>query len=424
MRFDKISSVNGILEFEGDKSISHRAVIFSSLAEGESVIKNISLGEDVRRTIECFEKMGIDFYRESEGLTIQGRGLGKLLQPTEPLFCGNSGTTARLISGILACQQFDSQITGDSSLSNRPMKRIVEPLREMGGIVKARDNNFLPIDFKISKQLEPLNYFLSVPSAQVKSALILAAIHLEGISVISEQAITRDHTELMLGLRTEVYDDKRIIYASRADYPKAKNYFIPGDISTAAFFIVLALITKNSELLIKRISYNPTRTGFISILQKMGGDIKVIKTEMSNGELIADLLIRSSNLSNIKIEKDLIPIIIDEIPVLAIAGLFATGDFEINGARELRAKESDRIVSICGNLRNAGAEVDEYDEGFSIKGNKVAKSAIFRSYDDHRIIMAMTILSLLLENGGKIDNFECVKISNPNFIKQLEKVCR
>ena len=422
--FDKINSVKGTLEFRGDKSISHRAVIFSALADGESLIKNVSRGADVTSTVECFEKMGVSFLKSVDGLRVKGAGFGKFAEPSVPLFCGNSGTTARLLSGILACQKFKSSITGDSSLSTRPMKRIIVPLREMGGIINARENNFLPVEFSESYKLFHFEYLLTIPSAQVKSALILAAIHLEGKSKIIEDITTRNHTELMLDLRTQDSEGKKIIHASKENYPTPCEYFIPGDISTAAFFIVLTLLANNSELLIKNISLNPTRTAFIDVLKRMGGDIEVISTGISNRELYGTLLIRSSKLSNIEIEKEIISLIIDEIPILAVAGFFAEGDFVIKGAKELRVKESDRIRTLCENLKNAGVKTEEFEEGFSLKGMNIAKTGSFKSYNDHRIAMAMTILSLLLENGGKIDNFEYVKISNPEFIDQLEKVCR
>lgn len=422
--FDKIKSVKGTLEFSGDKSISHRAVIFSSIAEGESIIKNVSKGADVNSTIECFKNMGVKIIHNIDGLIVKGVGPGRLIKPSGPLYCGNSGTTARLLSGILACQKFSTKITGDSSLSTRPMNRIIAPLREMGGEISATDDDLLPIEFKGSSKMVPIEYRLTIPSAQVKGAMILAAIHLEGESRIRETSTTRNHTELMLNLRTEDSGRGKIIHASKNNYPTASDYFIPGDISTAAFFVVLTLLTKNSELLIKNISLNPTRTAFIKLLQSMGGSIDIVSSENSNMELYGDLLIKSSKLSNVEIGTEIIPLIIDEIPILAIAGLFAEGIFVIRGSKELRFKESDRIRTICENLRKAGAETEELDTGFTIKGGNFAKSGIFNSYNDHRIAMTMTILSLLLENGGKIDNFEYVKISNPEFINQLKKVCR
>ncbi|HPO55951.1 MAG: 3-phosphoshikimate 1-carboxyvinyltransferase [Ignavibacteriaceae bacterium] len=422
--FNKIKSVKGRLEFEGDKSISHRAVILSSLAGGKSFIRNLSIGEDVKSTIGCFEELGVIFKKVSGGLSVEGRGFKGLRKPERTLNCGNSGTTARLISGILACQGFESEISGDDSLSRRPMKRIIDPLRYAGALMDAREDNFLPIRFRISRNIMPRDYTMSVASAQVKSALIFTGLHPEGVSTIRESGITRNHTELMLRLPVVHEGDLKIIKVSKDCYPLAEDYFIPGDISTASFFIVLTLLARDSELIIKNVSLNSTRTGYLSILKEMGGDIRILEIKNLSGEAFGDLHIRSSSLHNVKIGKDLIPQIIDEIPILAVAGAFAEGEFRIDGGKELRVKETDRISAICNNLKQVGVRIDETEEGFCISGRVTKKSGIFESYGDHRIAMATTILSLLLENGGKINNFESIKISNPNFIKQLTKVCR
>lgn len=419
--FEKIKSVTGELNFSGDKSISHRAVFFSSMAEGKSLIKNISLSDDVKSTQSVFEELGVQFKNKNSELIIVGKGKRKFDKPIKPLYCGNSGTTARLLSGLLIAQNFPSLITGDESLSNRPMQRVVEPLSLMGAKIFSSDGK-LPLKFEPSSGLKSINYDLVIPSAQVKSAVIIAGLHLNEITTINERFLTRDHTERMLGLKVEKVNDIRVIYASDEHYPKPSEYFIPGDISSSAFFIVLALLLKNSELIIRDISLNPTRTGFIEVLKKMNARIFVENVKNSNNEPYGDLIVKSSELKNVEINDQIIPNIIDEIPVLAIAGVFAEGRFKIRNCRELRYKESDRIKSICENLRLTGLEVEEYADGFCIDGEMKKNNITFSSYNDHRIAMAFTILSLLSGKNYSVDSVECVGISNPEFFNQLKMI--
>ncbi|MCL6494361.1 MAG: 3-phosphoshikimate 1-carboxyvinyltransferase [Ignavibacterium sp.] len=419
--FSKVKSIKGELTFAGDKSISHRAIFFSSMANGKSVIKNISLSEDVKSTQKVFKELGVEFYSDKSDLVVTGRGKKNFLPPKIFLDCGNSGTTARLASGLLTAQNFSSALIGDESLSKRPMQRVIEPLKLMGANIES-SNSTLPIIIDPTDKLKPIEYDLPVASAQVKSAVLIAGLHLSDQTKVIEKFITRDHTERMLELPVEITDKKKIIFASEKFYPIAKEYFIPGDVSSSAFFIVLALLSNNSELIIKNVSLNPTRTGFIDILRKMNGNIQIENVKYSSNEPFGDIVVKSSELKNIRIEESIIPNIIDEIPILTIAGIFAKGIFEIRNCKELRYKESDRIKSICNNLKIAGLAVEEFEDGFSIEGEIKNNAVTFNSFNDHRIAMAFSILAILIGNNSTVDGIECVAISNPDFYDQLNSI--
>jgi len=420
--FNSIEKVRGQLNLPGDKSISHRAVIFSAMAKGVSEISNLSDGEDVKSTISCLEAMGAEIERVGRSAKVSGKGFKNFTESSSPLNAGNSGTTARLLSGLLAAQNFDSIIIGDDSLSKRPMERVVDPLKLMGANIETTEAKTLPAKIFHVKKLDSINYCLPVASAQVKSAVLLAALHCDGITSVTDQYQTRDHTERMLNLSTSIRGKEKIIHASRVNYPHPSSYSIPSDISTASFFIVLALLTKNSELKLIDVSLNETRIGILKVLKEMGGDIEILNEKESNGEIFGDILVKSSRLKNIQIQDSIIPSIIDEIPILSVAGLFAEGLFQIQNANELRKKESDRIKSICHNYVLLGLNVAETPDGFAISGEIKNRAQTFDSFDDHRIAMAFSILSMLLKDGGKIDKFECVSISNPNFISQLKRI--
>lgn len=420
--FKKIKSLKGKLKLPGDKSISHRSVMFASMAEGLSVIRNCSDSDDVSSTIKCFEKLGCKFEKENGVIKVKGRGFKGFTKPESELDAGNSGTTTRLISGILAAQNFESVITGDESLSQRPMKRIVEPLSKMGANISANENGFLPLRIKSSASLKAVDYKLQVASAQVKSAMILCAVHLDDESVIIEHVPTRNHTEKLLKLRTEHSTDGTRIFVSKKNYPKSFEITVPSDISSAAFFIVLALLAHDSEIIIQNVSLNETRTGVIQVLKSMGGKITIENENLEHGEPVGDLRVQSSKLINIEIPAALIPNIIDEIPVLSVAGVFAKGNFRITNAKELRVKESDRIKSLCTNFAKAGLSVNEFEDGFELSGKPSDLHTNFKSFGDHRIAMAFAVMSMLLKNGGAVEDFECVGISNPNFLDQISKL--
>ena len=420
--FNHISKVNGELELPGDKSISHRAVMFSSLAEGKSKIFNLSNGEDVFSTRSCFKQMGVNIKNKGNFIEVTGKGFKNFSKPLDSLNAGNSGTTARLISGILIAQKFESELSGDESLSKRPMKRIINPLTAMNGKINSTENFTLPLHFFPSEEIIGINYELPVASAQVKSAVLLAGLHAEQITSVSEKFPSRDHTEKMLGLTTKITEKGKITFVSKDDYPVPKTYFVPSDISTASFFIILCLLSEKSSLIVKNVSLNPTRTGILEVLKNMGAEIKNESVKEMNGEIFGDLSIRSSRLKNIKMNEKIIPNIIDEIPILSVASIFAEGKFEIYNVSELRAKETDRINAICYNMKLLGLEVEEKNDGFSISGEIKNNSVVFESFWDHRIAMSFGILSLLLKNGGKVNNFECAAISNPDFLEQLSKI--
>jgi 3-phosphoshikimate 1-carboxyvinyltransferase len=321
---------------------------------------------------------------------------------------------------VLAVQDFPSVIIGDESLSNRPMGRIIEPLEKMGCKIKSTDGK-LPLHFLPSDRITAIDYILPVASAQVKGSVLLAGLQSKDYTTIQENNLfTRDHTERMLNLPVEIIGRKKISKISSAFYPKSADYIIPGDISTAAFFIVLALLSKNSNIILRNISLNETRTNFLNLLIAMGADISITPKGISNNEPYGDLIVKSSELINIEIDPGIVPGLIDEIPILSIAGAIAEGDFIVRGAKELRVKESDRINSICLNLNKVGFDITEFDDGFSIRGKPKKNYQSFESYGDHRIAMAFSVLASLTEQGSEINGFESVSVSNPNFLNQLQ----
>lgn len=420
--FNPVCKVSGKLYLPGDKSISHRAVMFASLAKGRSVIHNCLDAGDVNSTIQCFEQLGCLIERAGGTVTIDGKGVKDFHKPETNLYAGNSGTTTRLISGILCAQDFESVLTGDESLSKRPMKRIIEPLAFMGAQIEAADNFTLPLRIKPSANLHPVDYEMPVASAQVKSAILLAGLHLDAITTVTEPERTRNHTENLLKLTVTENEGKRTISVSQKDYPSNFEMTVPSDISSAAFFIVFALLSPKSELVLENVLLNETRTGILQVLKKMGADISIEDITISNGEKAGTLVIRNSKLHNCTIGKEIIPNIIDEIPILSVAGIFAEGKFEIRNAGELRFKESDRIKALCGNYKYLGLEVEEFEDGFSVEGEMSDRNIIFESFQDHRIAMAFAVLSMLRKKGGKVNNFECIEISNPAFLNQLGKI--
>jgi 3-phosphoshikimate 1-carboxyvinyltransferase len=421
-RFSNISKINGKLSLPGDKSISHRALIFSALAEGKSTITNLADSKDVKRTIECLKALNIKIEKVGDKFVVHGKGKKGFGKPKSALDCGNSGTTARLLSGVLAAQDFSSEIIGDDSLSKRPMKRIINPLEQMGCTIKS-NNGYLSLQFLPEASINAIKYSLPVASAQVKGAILLAGLHSdETTTVVEKSTMSRDHTERMIGLPVEVIGNTKTTKASSSYYPTAGEYFVPGDISTAAFFIVLTLLAKDSSLILKNVSLNETRKSYLEILIEMGADIKIESKGESNNEPYGDIIVKSSSLKNVDINPELIPGIIDEIPILSIVGVFGEGIFTIKGAKELRVKESDRIKSITTNLERAWLQIKEFDDGFSVEGKLNNEKTKFDSYGDHRIAMAFSVLSCLMREGSEVNNFECVSVSNPQFLDQLEKI--
>lgn len=420
--FNKIRRVSGQLKLPGDKSIAHRALIISSMADGESIIENLPFSEDIQSTINCLRQLGVEIIVKKEQAIIKGRGYNGFKKPAESLYAGNSGTTARLLAGVLVAQDFESQITGDESLLRRPMKRVINPLLQMGADIHCSPDGTLPLLIKPVNKLKSLDYMLPVASAQVKSAVLLAGLYSKENTKVIETIRTRDHTERLLGLNSFIDKENCVTIVSKSNYPVPRKYFIPSDVSTGAYFVLPTLLSKNSELILQNISVNPTRIAYLKLLRDMGANITINEKGASCNEPYGDILVFSSKLQNIEIDNNKIPAIIDEIPILAVAGVLAEGRFELKNASELRVKESDRITSLCSNFLELSLEVKEYNDGFSVSGAIKNAKPVFNSFGDHRIAMAFGALCCLLENGGSVDGYEAVNVSNPDFLIQLKKI--
>ncbi len=415
--------LTGEISLPGDKSVSHRAVIFGSLAEGKSSVKNFLSSEDTHRTINIMRELGVEIKEEKEGLSISGVGLGGLKEAKVPLYCGNSGTTMRLMLGILASNKIFSVLFGDDSLARRPMKRVTLPLRKMGAKIYGRvDSEYPPLAI-VGKDLSGIKYDMDVSSAQVKSAILLSGMRAKGKTRIFDPGRSRDHTERMMRyFNISITSKGKYIQIKGIDRYDAKDITVPGDISSAAFFIVGALITEKSELLIKDVGFNPTRTGIVESLISMGGDISVINKREVSGEPVADIVIKSSRLRGIKIGGEIVTRMIDEIPVFAVAAAVADGETKIEGARELRVKESDRIKTTCENLVGLGIEVREFSDGMAILGRGSIDGGSTKSFGDHRVAMAAAVLGLRSKDGISVKDVDCVDTSFPGFFDILKGV--
>ena len=410
----------GDIMIPGDKSITHRAIILGSLCSGKVIISNGLFSEDCLKTISCFKQMGVEIKTNDCSIEIIGKGLRSLIAPKEILDTGNSGTLARLLSGILSCQNFDSSINGDESLNSRPMKRIIDPLTSLGAIIKSKDYK-LPISFKASNSLIPIAYKSPIPSAQIKSCLLLAALFIDGESVISEETKTRDHTERLLkylGYPFEV-NDKAIVIRGNGSL-SARAIDIPSDISSAAFFIVAALITQGSDILLTNIGTNPLRTGIIDVLIAMGADIKLIKNRLVGDEPVSDIRIKYSRLNSINISGKIISRLIDELPILFIACAICDGTSTINDIKELRYKESDRILSMETGLKKLGIDVTSTENSISIIGGSI-NGGIIDSFGDHRVAMSFLIAGLVSKKPITVRNTENINTSFPTFIDILRE---
>lgn len=415
--------LEGKIDLPGDKSISHRALILSSLAQGNSFIEGIQKGEDCLVTLNCMKKLGVLIEESDKGISVQGVGLRGLREPDDVLNCGNSGTTMRILSGVLAAQNFYTVLTGDPSLRRRPMDRIIKPLQEMGTMIWARKGNFPPLSIK-GNPLKGISYILPVASAQVKSCILLAGLYARGKTSVIEPSPSRDHTERMLdymGARI-IKKDLQIEIHSGQEL-KARKLLIPGDISAAAFFIAGASILEGSDIFLPGVGINPTRTGFLQVLREMGAQIEVLNQRVRCNEEIADLRIRGTNsLEGTKVSGDIIPRLIDEIPVLAVVACFARGKTLIEGAGELRVKETDRIRALSLELSKMGAKIEEKRDGMIIWGTRTLKGAEVDSWGDHRIAMALAIAGICARGETKITNATCINVSFPEFSDILYKV--
>ncbi|MBN2426143.1 MAG: 3-phosphoshikimate 1-carboxyvinyltransferase [Calditrichaceae bacterium] len=418
-----MKKVRGEITLPGDKSISHRAGLFSALRDKESYFTNFNYNQDCTSTLNCLEKMGIEWERTGQdSIKIKGFHLNDWKKPDKELYAGNSGTTARLISGILCNAPFESILTGDESLSKRPMKRVIDPLELMGAKILS-NQGLMPLHFQKVKKTKAIKYKLPVASAQVKSCVLLSGLFAEGETEVIESKISRDHTERMIGLNKNYNSDGTLSVFSSPDIRIPDlSMKIPGDFSSAAFFIVASLLLPGSEIIIKDVSLNPTRTGLLTVLEKMGAKFE-INEKQTKPEPFGDILVTAQNLKNIEIPLDIVPNIIDEIPVLSILASQSDGTMILHGAGDLRHKESDRISMITGNFRRMGMDITEYDDGFEITGpQNIAKSAQIETKDDHRIAMAFGIANLITEHEIIPDNPQCADVSFPGFWSILERI--
>ena len=410
----------GTLILPGDKSISHRAVMLAALSKKQSIISNLSDGKDVKSTISCLIECGIKIKYSSKDLLVIG---GKFNHPKTDLDCGNSGTTMRLLIGLLAGQGISANFTGDKSLSKRPMKRIINPLKKMGLNILSNEL-FPPISISSSK-LNGINYIMPISSAQVKSSILLAALGSSDNTTVTENDITRNHTEIMLqNIGVNILKKDKSITVSSCDKFLPQKISIPADPSTAAFFIGAAVLIPESKLRITNLLLNDTRIGFLRALEKMGCTFNYYNLHEDSGEKVGDVEVEYHRLLGINIDKTDIPSIIDELPMLALIATQAEGITRVSGAEELRVKESDRIRAICKNLKEIGADVIEKSDGFIIKGNTKLKSGKIDTFNDHRIAMTFHIASIVSGKDIVVNNKECVNISFPNFYKTLENILR
>lgn len=418
--------LKGSFELIGDKSISHRAVMFSSISKGDNKISNFLMGEDCLSTISCFRKMGVDIQIDGKDVYVKGNGLYGLQKPKEILDVGNSGTTIRLMMGILAGNKFDATLIGDNSIAKRPMKRVTDPLRLMGCNIEGKDDaNYTPIKI-YGGDLKAIDYHMPVASAQVKSALILASLYANDTSFIYEKVKSRNHTEIMLkSFGADINVENLKISVNPVNELFSQDIYVPGDISSAAFIIVSALITKGSEVIIKNVGLNETRTGIIDVVKNMNGNIEIINERLVGGELVGDLLVRyTKDLCATTIDKDIIPRLIDEIPVIAVLATQAEGTTIIKDAQELKVKESNRIKSMVENLKILGADIEELEDGMIIKGKSKLNGGKIKTFKDHRIAMAFSTLNLISDEKIKLDDEDCINVSFPGYfdlIKSLTK---
>ncbi|MCR5452228.1 MAG: 3-phosphoshikimate 1-carboxyvinyltransferase [Lachnospiraceae bacterium] len=427
--FNNVPSLRGTISVPGDKSISHRCILLGSLSKGITSVKGFLDSADCRSTISCMKKMGISIEQNESNVNIKGHGLRGLSAPTETLYTGNSGTTTRIMSGILCGQRFSCRVTGDESIEKRPMKRVIDPLSLMGASIRSeKDNGCAPLLIEGSditgKSLHGINYTSPVASAQVKSAVLFAGMYADSPTTVTEPALSRDHTERMAAaFGATIKRDGLSVTIEPSPLLLATDVEVPGDISSAAYFIAAALIHKNAELYIKNVNINPTRAGILEVVKLMGGNIHYENKRICSGEEVCDLLIKSSDLHGCEISGAMIPTLIDEIPVIAVMAAAASGTTTIKDASELRVKESDRIASVCENLSALGADITPTEDGMIINGGQPLSGVRIHTYKDHRIAMSMAVASLLTGDEVTFDDPSCVDISYPTFFKTLNSVC-
>lgn len=429
MELTNITGLKGEVSIPGDKSISHRCIMFGSIAKGTTEIHNFLEGADCLATISCFRRLGIDIVENGETITVHGKGLHGLSAPEDILDAGNSGTTTRLISGILAGQSFDCKLSGDESLNSRPMNRIIDPLTRMGANISSILRNGCAPLYITKGDLHGIHYISPVASAQVKSCILLAGLYADGETSVMEPSLSRNHTELMLKEFGADLTTKHELDSTRAtasirpcEELYGQKIMVPGDISSAAYFIAAGLLVPDSEILIKNTGINPTRAGILKICEDMGGDITLLNEHTEGGEKIADILVRSSKLHGITIEGDIIPTLIDEIPIIAVMAAAAEGTTIIRDASELKVKETDRIETVTDNLSAMGCDVTPTFDGMVIHGGRPLHGATIHTLLDHRIAMAFSIAALIAEGNTNILDSHCVDVSYPTFYDTFEQL--
>lgn len=422
MEIKKLTNLHGEITVPGDKSISHRAVMFGSLAKGTTRITHFLEGADCLSTISCFRKMGIDIENNNGEILVHGKGLRGLSSPTDILDVGNSGTTTRLISGILAGQNFVSELTGDDSIQSRPMKRIMTPLLSMGAdITSIKGNNCVPLRIA-GHSLKAIHYDSPVASAQVKSCVLLAGMYSDGVTSVTEPVLSRNHTEIMLNyFGAQVTSEGTTASIVPEPSLHAREITVPGDISSAAYFIAAGLLVPGSEILLKNVGINPTRDGLLRVCKDMGADITMLNVN-TDGEPTADLLVRTSSLHGTTVGGEIIPTLIDEIPMIAVMAAFAEGTTIIKDAKELKVKESDRILVMAENLSRMGVDITPTDDGMIIHGGRPLHGAEIDSHLDHRVAMSFAVAGLLCDGPLSIKGGDCVKISYPEFYEDLYRL--
>ncbi|MFF2456402.1 3-phosphoshikimate 1-carboxyvinyltransferase [Peribacillus simplex] len=419
-----IRTLRGSIAIPGDKSISHRSIMFGALAEGETTVTNFLSGADCLSTISCFKQLGVHIEQDGQNVKIEGKGFNGLKEPESVLDVGNSGTTIRLMMGILAGQPFSAVLAGDESIAKRPMTRVVNPLRQMGAVIDGRKGaEYTPLCIRGGK-LKGFRYELPVASAQVKSAIILAGLQAEGETVIIEPEETRDHTERMIQeFGGKIEKDGHTIKVSGNQVFKGTSIHVPGDISSAAFFMVAAAITENSEVVLKNVGLNPTRTGIIEVMKSMGADITIEK-KTSEGEPAGDITVRSSRLKGTTISGDLIPRLIDEIPVIALLATQAEGITTIKDAAELKVKETNRIDTVANELSILGADITPTADGLIIKGRKALNGGKVTSHGDHRIGMMLAVAAMITDGEVELADPDAIDVSYPQFFGHLSQLIK
>jgi 3-phosphoshikimate 1-carboxyvinyltransferase len=417
-------SISGSLEVPGDKSISHRYAMLASLAEGPSEITHFSAAADCRSTLDCLTRLGAKVEAKGDRVRIAGVGLGGLRKSRRALDAGNSGTTMRLLAGILSGQEFRSTIDGDASLRRRPMRRVMDPLTKMGARIEAREGGFAPLEIE-GTRLSPVEYTLPVPSAQVKSAVLLAGLFADGVTSVIEPVRTRDHTELALSeFGAHVDHDGRAIRIHGRPRLQGRVLAVPGDLSSAVFFLTAAMVLPESSVVIHNVGLNPTRSAVLDVLGSMGAPISLLSVRTSNGELVGDIAVRHEPLRGGVMEGDVIAQLIDELPAIAVLGPYTEQGIEIRNAAELRVKESDRIAALAENLRRMGAQVEESPDGLRVAGRSAGRlhGAEIDPHGDHRMAMAFAVAALGAKGDTVIRDAECAAVSYPEFFPTLERL--